>query len=196
MLRMYLIALLSLALPAAAQDEYLDFSDQVTPVCEIAEISAGPPDGWINVPVDTRADFVQGCQMMLILDEELIGILRLFSYDLSGQPDNAAIWPQHLVGVESVLIAEMGYLLGEVVWSRADVPITGAGFRNARAIGFSASVEGNPYPQEAHFLVFENARYKYLISLLTPGESVDKGAYYRQNTEGMKALMQALRPRQ
>ena len=160
---------------AAQDDEYVDFTDQMTPVCEVEKLEVAPPDGWINVPIQTEETIMRGCQMMLIVEEALIGILRVLSFDLNNPPADMPRWEEHLIGVESVLIHKMGYRLREPIWQRQDVPISGAGFGGAKAIGFSAHIEGNNNPHEAHFLVFENATHKYLISLLTPAQSVDNG---------------------
>jgi len=186
----FVFACLSLPLSALSQsDEYVDFTEQMTPICEVEKLTVPPPGGWINVPIETNETTIRGCQMMLIVDEALIGILRILSFDLSNPPADMPPWEHHLIGVESVLIYEMGYRLGDPIWQRQEVPVAGQGFGGAKAIGLSANIEGNDNPQEAHFLVFENATHKYLITLLTPSESVDQGVHYKSNTQGMATVM-------
>ena len=183
-----------LCVPAGAQEgEIVDFTDQMTPVCELANLKAVPPERWINVPIETGEEKLQGCQMMLIIDQALIGVLRLLSFDLSNPPPDMPRWEEHVIGIEAVLIHEMGYRLNEPIWRKNDVSITGQGFTNATAIGFSAKIEGNALPQEAHFLVFESPTHKYLIDLLTPAKSVDQGIHYTKNTQAMAAVMGTLR---
>ena len=75
------------------------------------------------------------------------------------------------------------------------MPIVGDGFRNARAIGLSARIEGNETPQEAHFLVFENDSRKFVISLLTPAEDVDEGAHYERNVSDFGTLIRSFKAR-
>ena len=174
-------------------EDFVDFSSQITPLCEVAKLIVPPPKGWINVPIQTGDATVQGCQMMLIINEALIGVLRVLSFDLSNPPPDMPAWQEHLIGVESVLIHPMGYRLKEPIWQRPELPIAGAGFSAASAIGVNATIEGNTNPQEAHFIVFENPTHKYLISLLTPAESVDEGVYYQRNTQGMATVMQTFR---
>ena len=53
---------------AQEEGETLDFSDQITPLCKVAKLSVAPPSGWINVPINTGAPDMQGCQMMLIVN--------------------------------------------------------------------------------------------------------------------------------
>lgn len=178
---------------AAQDDEYVDFTELMTPVCEVDKLKVSPPDRWINVPIQTEETAMRGCQMMLIIDQALIGVLRVLSFDLSNPPADMPRWEEHVIGVESILIYEMDYRLHEPIWKRDEVPIAGAGFGGARAIGFSANIEGNDNPQEAHFLVFENTTHKYLISLLTPAKSVDGGTHYNMNTKGMAVVMQNFR---
>jgi len=178
---------------SAQDDEIVDFTDQMTPVCEVAKLRVVPPERWINVPIETGSEALRGCQMMLIIDQALIGVLRLLSFDLSNPPPDMPAWQEHLLGVEAVLIHEMGYRLDSPIWKKDEVPIKGQGFSNATAIGFSANIEGNVNPQEAHFLVFENASHKYLIDLLTPAESLDQGVHYEKNTKAMATVMQTLK---
>ena len=175
------------------EGEIVDFSDQITPLCQVAKLSVAPPAGWINVPINTGAKDMQGCQMMLIIDLALIGVLRVLSFDLTMAPQGIPPWKEYVIGVESVSIKEMGYRIKEVIWRKAKVPITGQGFTSAEAFGFSTEIEGNGNPQEAHLLVFENSTHKYLISLLTPAESVDAGVHYQRNGQGMAKVMQTLK---
>lgn len=180
-------------IPAHAQDDgVIDFSDQITPTCEVVGLTATPPEGWFSVPIDSGDEPISGCQMMRVGDQdELLGILRLLSAQLEETEDSPP-WYAVMIAVEQSIIAEMGYVLGEVLWSRTDVPVSGSGFANARAVGLAASIEGNDIPQEVHFLVFENGPQKYIITLLTPAESVDGGVVYQRNSDDFGVLIRSL----
>jgi hypothetical protein len=190
---LFVLTMLSAHSTFAQEESVVDFSAQMTPVCEIARLRADPPEGWINVPIDTGIEQMAGCQMMLIVDEALFGILRVLSFDFSTAPPDLPPWPQHIMTIETVLIGEMGYKVIEPIWRRESVPINGQGFKNAQAMGFSVQIEGNDIAQEAHMLVFENETHKYLVSLMTPAKSVDNGEYYERNTSGMAAVMQSFK---
>ena len=179
--------------PLIAEDEdIVDFSEHITPVCEIVGLRAVPPNGWFNVPIDSEDDAVSGCQMMRAGEEqELVGILRLLSARLP-EDEDAPPWFAVLIAMEQQVISEMGYTLGEVLWARPEVPISGDGFGNARAVGLAATIEGNDAPQEAHFLVFDRAADKFIITLLTPAKTVDEGVYYKRNTDDFGILIRSL----
>ena len=72
-------------LAADEEEGYVDFSSQITPVCEVDYLKVAPPEGWINVPIDTGSDYLSGCQMMLIVNEELQGVLRVLSCRAPGR---------------------------------------------------------------------------------------------------------------
>lgn len=189
-------AALALALLLAAntsaeeEEDIVDFSDMMTPVCEVHGLSARPPGGWINVPIESDSEAVRGCQMMRIREEgrALVGILRLLSVRLPEPPDDAPWWAM-MIGLETGNIAVMGYTLGEVLWSRENVPIQGDGFSGARAVGMASRIEGNDIPQETHFLVFERDDTKYIVTLLTAAREVEKGVYYDRNTADFGVLI-------
>jgi hypothetical protein len=178
----------------AEPEDIVDFSGQVTPTCKVVGLTATPPPGWFNVPIDSEDKAISGCQMMRVGEQdELEGIIRL----LSAQVEEAAEsppWYAVMIALEQQTISEMGYALGEVLWSRTDVPITGEGFGNARAVGLTASIEGNDIPQEAHFLVFEHGPQKFIITLLTPAQEVDDSVFYKRNTEDFGVLIRSLSP--
>jgi len=177
---------------AASEDDYVDFSDQATSFCEIKGLVATPPEDWFNVPIETGSAKIRGCQMMHKGDQdELIGIMRLLSFEI---PENQETpnWSETLVGFERIAIAEMGYSMGQTIWVRESVPISAEDLYNAQAIGFSASIEGNDIPQEAHFLMFEGQALRYSVTLLTPAKSVDKGIYYKTNTQDFGELISTL----
>jgi hypothetical protein len=180
-----------------ADEDVIDFSDKITPVCEVVGLSVEPPPGWFNVPIESADEAVSGCQMMRTGEQdELLGILRLLSVHLP-EPDEEDLppWYDMLLALENQMIANMGYVVGEVLWSRPDVPISGSGFENARAVGLASSIEGSDVPQEAHFLVFENGSQKFIITLLTPAKSVAEGVYYQRNTDDFGILIRSLRQR-
>jgi hypothetical protein len=160
--------------------------------CEVAELSVVPPKGWLTASLETNDSTLRVCQMALVVEGSLYGYVRVSSFDLSDTPADAAPWYQQVVNVETASIYKKGYTLGEFVSSEKNIPITGTGFRNARALVVAAELKTNAYDQEVHFLVFESDNYKYLITLLTPAESVQGGLYYHRNVAGKAAVMQSL----
>ncbi len=174
----------------AEEEDTVDFSELMTPVCEVPGLTATPPDGWINVPIDSEDKAILGCQMMRAGEYgELVGIIRLLSMQLPPEvPDDK--WFPIMVEIERHLIAPMGYVLGETLWVRDDVPVSGAGFKSAKAVGFESSITGNDVPQEAQFLGFDGQTSRYIITLLTPGRTVEGGSYYQRNTGDMGRLIQ------
>lgn len=185
------MSFLWVSLAFAEPDDIIDFSEQTTTICEVVGLTAPPPPGWFNVPIDSDDEALTGCQMMRAGDqEELVGILRLVSVTLEEREDPP--WYAVMIAIEQQIIGEMGYELGEVMWSRQDVPISGEGFENARAVGLSALVEGNDTPQEVHFLLFEHGQQKFIITLLTPGRDVDEGVFYKRNTDDFGILIRSL----
>jgi hypothetical protein len=183
----------SLASPVLAEpDDVIDFSEQTTAICEVVGLTAPPPSGWFNVAIDSDDEALSGCQMMRAGDqEELVGIIRLVSVTVEEEEDSPP-WYAVMIAIEQQIIGEMGYELGEVMWSRQDVPISGEGFANARAVGLSASIKGNDTPQEVHFLLFEHGQQKFIITLLTPGRDVDEGVFYKRNTDDFGILIRSL----
>lgn len=179
---------------AAGQEEVVDFSDQITPTCEMAGLVARPPEGWFNVPFENPPAGHLGCQMMATgEDDGLIGIIRVRSATAPatefGQDGYAP-----LLGNENVVLSGMGYILAdEPLWRRDDVPVSGVGFREGRAVGVSATIEGNDVPQEAQFLLFRSDDAKYVFTLLTPAESFDAGLYKR-NTDDFGVVIRTLQP--
>ncbi|MEM9530908.1 MAG: hypothetical protein AAGA23_08310 [Pseudomonadota bacterium] len=191
----WFLALL-LASMSMASAETMDFSDQITPFCEVLGLKVAPPPGWINVPIDTgqRGDLA-GCQMMHIEAKALTGIIRILSLDIpDGSPNpEAPPWFQRMVSLEVPFLEAMGYQLGELLFRRDSVPIAGQGFEGARALGVGALIEGGDgTPQEAHFLLFKGPQAKYVITTLTPGRDVEGGSYYKKNTQAMGTVMRTL----
>lgn len=170
---------------------YVDFSDQATELCQVDGLWVRPPAGWISVPIDfgTRDSFA-GCQMMLIENEALIGILRFVSGRLPSDVDPQ----QMLVGIEAQFIQAMNYELGGALWRHDDVPVSGDGFEEGKALGVSLSLPGNPNPMEGHFLTFRGPERHYIMTLLTPDESVEGGIHYRKTTAGLSKVMQTVQP--
>ena len=186
-----LLALTATGTPAAANEDVIDFSDQITPICEVQGLLARPPAGWLNVPIESGEQQIAGCQMMLARDSDdaLLGIMRVLSVDLADTDtgDNPA-WSVALA-LEIELVGAMGYALGDALWKRDSVPVQGQGFANGRAIGLQAFIEGNDSAQEAHFLMFDKAGVQYIVTLLTPGRDVEESAYYQRNTTDLGKLI-------
>ncbi len=192
--RALLTGLLTVACAASAQ-ERVDFGDKVTPRCEMAGLVAVPPPGWFNVPFETPPAGNRGCMMMLTnANEEPVGILRIRALAAPALDPKAEPFEKLFVS-EVASIGEMGYAVDETpLWTRNDVPIQGAGFRDARGVGLAAKLPGNEIPQEVHLLMFRGARAEYIVSLMTPAKSYDAKIYDR-NTEDFGTLIRTLQPR-
>ena len=160
--------------------------------CEVAELAVTPPSGWLTASLETSDNTIRRCQMTLVVEGSLYGYVRVSSFDLSAAPADAVPWYQQVVNFETASIFKKGYTLGEFISSQKNVPITGTGFRNARALVIAAELKNNSFDQEVQFLVFESDNYKYLITLVTPAESVQSGEYYRRNVAGKVEVMQNL----
>lgn len=186
-----LLALTAMAAPVAADDDVLDFSDQMTPVCEVHGLLARPPAGWFSVPIESGQRQIAGCQMMLARedDDALVGILRILSVDMTDADTGDNPWWSIVLAMEIDLVGAMGYTLGDVLWTRESVPVRGQGFANGRAIGLEAWVEGNETSQEAHFLLFDKGEIQYVVTLLTPGQGGEEAVYYQRNTSDLGTLI-------
>lgn len=185
-----LVLFTTIAIPAfAAEEDYVDFTDRITPTCDLIGLVGVPPEGWFNVPIDSSREDVAGCQMMRTSDEEeLIGILRVLSHIFPADTLEE-IWFSELIGLEVTSLGEMGITLGEPLWRKEDVPMTGTGWDPGKAIGLEASIAANDIPQEVHFLAFGGPTTKYLISLSTPAKGVDDGVMYKRNTADFGILI-------
>ncbi len=191
-----LLAAVALACPVVAQEdeEFLDFSDQMTPICELLGLEVKPPPGWFNVPIEEDRDDFAGCQMMLTGEqEELVGMMRLMSLRFPADTPEETWFPA-ILDMEISWLAEMGITLEEMLFSRNDVPIAGDGFAPGKGVGLRASIEGNDIPQEVHFLGFGKPDEKYLLSLSTPGRDVEEGVYYQRNTADFGVLLRSFQP--
>lgn len=186
------IALFGFGVVIADDEGLVDFTDRATPVCKVAGLSVPPPPGWINAPIDAGDQPVEGCQMMLIEDEAIIGMLRLLSVEVPEGVDAQQV----LVGIEAQALVAMNYVLGDALWRKDDVPVAGAdGFGGGRAIGVALSLPGNDNALEGHFLTFHGPQAHYILTLLTPARAVDDGRSYGRLTQGLATVMQTLQPR-
>jgi hypothetical protein len=174
---------------AARAEETVDFSDQITPTCELIGLVGQPPAGWFNVPIESPGPNLLGCQMMRAGEnEELVGIMRLLSLVVpDGTPEEE--WFPAILELEVTWLGEMGITLGETLFARENVPSRGPGFAPGQAIGLAATIEGISTPQEVHFLGFGGPRAKYLLTLATPGREVDGGAHYQRNIGDFGVLL-------
>lgn len=189
--RIGVLLLASAYLVALGDEEIVDFTDQMTELCEVSGLVAPPPRGWITVPIETNVAEARGCQMMRIQeDETLAGIMRVLSVELADPPEDAPAW-QVMLAVETHLLGLMGFSIEELLWERDDVPIEGPGFGRARAVGFSSFIEGNDNPQEMHFLTFDKEPVHYIVSLLTPAGEVDEGTHYERNIADFGVLIRS-----
>ena len=154
-----------------------------------------PPPGWFNVPIQSDDVRYSGCQMMRAgAKEELRDILRVLSLRLPPAKKVDPPWYAVMISFEKGLIGLLGYKLGNVVWKRDSVKMSGSGLlglKNARAIGFETSVGGSKVPQEAHFLLFEDTDTKYTVTLLTPAKDVETGIDYKRNSGDFGILIRS-----
>ncbi|MCG6965647.1 MAG: hypothetical protein LJE59_03990 [Chromatiaceae bacterium] len=179
---------------ALADEQVIDFTNQIAPVCKVRGLQVAPPKGWFNVPIESAEAAVQGCQMMRTGEQdELLGILRVVALDIP-ESEDATPWWAFVIALEQQVVNAMGYQLGEVLWTRQKVPIAGDGFSEARAVGLQATIEGNDNLQEVHFLVFKGPFADYGITLATPAKSVGAGSYYARNTADFGLLIRSLQP--
>lgn len=178
-----------------AQEGVVDLSRQTTPACEIAGLTARPAAGWFNVPFEEPPSGHLGCQMMRTGEQdELVGIIRVRSVT-APQAEFTDDGYARLLANEVVAVTEMGYALAdEPLWIRENVPVSGAGFREGRAVGLAARIKGNDIAQEAHFLTFRSDRANYVFTLLTPARSYDE-ALWQRNTADFGAVFRTLQPR-
>jgi hypothetical protein len=192
------LVLATTATAAAAQDpgaeepgaEYLDFSDFLTPTCELAGLRALPPAGWFNVSVQDPPAGHRGCQMMRTNEaDELVGLMRLRSIDAAAVEFSGDGYDA-FVADELAVLGSMGYVVGEPIWARDEVPVAGHGFTSGRAVGFEVALEDGA-PHELHLLVFRGAEAKYLLLLATPTRAFD-AALYSGNEAGFATLITTL----
>lgn len=184
---------IALAAGAAAQEtegETLDLSEFLTATCDLVGLRAVPPEGWFNASVRNPPPGHRGCQMMRTTEtDELVGLIRLRSLDTEAA-EFADEGFDAFVADELAVLATMGYVVGEPLWARDDVPVAGEGLGSGRAAGFEATLEGGP-PQEIHLLVFRGAATQYLLVLATPARSHDAETY-RANETGFATLITTL----
>lgn len=171
-----------------------ELRDLATATCEVPGLSVVPPQPWYSVPIDSEEPGVAGCQMIWEEGDQYMGIIRLVSFDLRDRPLEGVKWENVLLAFESHVMEEMNFRLGEEIWRRDSVPISGEGFTNAKALGLEAGLEGVDHANEAHFVLFESATRKYVISLLTPSQEASP-EIYQSNTGAMGAVMRTLQPR-
>ena len=186
--------LFCIAVAGASQAEEENLSALAKPVCEVAGLTVVPPSPWYSVPIEADEEIVEGCQMIWEQGEQYMGIMRLVSFDYRQRPEQLAEWENHVIAFEAVVMARMGITLGEPIWKRDSVPVSGNGFGNGKAIGLKASLEGVDVENEVHFMLFESATHKYVISSLTPSQATSPDVY-AANTGAMGAVMRTLQPR-
>lgn len=171
-----------------------DLKPLATASCEVPGLAVVPPAPWYSVPIDSAEAIVEGCQMLWEEGDQYMGIMRLVSFDLREQPEAAGNWENFAIGFEAMVMEEMNFKLGQELWRRDTVPVTGEGFGNGKAIGFQARLEGVEHANEAHFMLFQSTTHTYIISMLTPSQAASPEVY-EANTRAMGQVMQTLQPR-
>jgi hypothetical protein len=177
--------------PGVAEE---DLSSKATPVCLLPKLSVKPPAPWYSVPIVDDDKRISGCQMIWEEGDQYMGIMRLVSFDFQDRPDDEANWENFVIGFEALVLESMNFKLGEVLWQRDPVPVSGEGFDGGKAIAIEARLEGVDHTNEAHFMLFEGTSHKYVISVLTPSKAVDQDVY-DANTGAMGEVMRTLQPR-
>jgi hypothetical protein len=184
-----------LSLRQGYAQEAEDLTGLATAVCELPGLSVSPPKPWYSVPIESDDPVIAGCQMLWEEGDQYMGIMRLVSFDLSQRPEQEQDWERLALGFEAMVMEQMNFKLGDVLWKRDSLPVSGAGFAgDGRAAGFELKLEGVEHANEAHFMFFENATHKYVISLITPAKSVSPDIY-EANTQAMGTVMGTLQPR-
>lgn len=175
----------------ATAEDTVDFSDQIAPTCELIGLVATPPEGWFSVSVQEMPTGMAGCQMMRVNEaEELVGVMRLRSSETGEIPPGDESRDELLASELRVLEA-MGLQVGEPIWSRNDVPISGLAFAGAQALGLAAVIEESGLPQEIHVLAFRGPFTQYALLLITPHRDAESEIYER-NVADFGRLFQTL----
>lgn len=187
-----LAALLAAVPCTAAEDDGLQAL--ATASCEMPGLAVAPPQPWYSVPIESGDPVVEGCQLIWEEGEQYMGIMRLVSFDLREKGTGGEKWENLVIAFESMVMDSMGFKLGKPIWKRDPVAVAGEGFGNGKAIALEASLEGVAHANEAHFLLFDSASHKYVISLITPTEAASPDIY-RANTKAMGQVLQTLQAR-
>ena len=189
---LFLFALLPLK--GVAEDEVIDFADQIVPFCSVLGLLAIPPSGWFAMYMEGLPEQLAGCQMMRTgPNEELVGIIRLSGSQVKdGKPGTDS--RQRHVRFEIEVLRNMGIVLDqeEPLWSREDVPLTGiesAGFSDtAQAVGYRAVIVETRTPQEVHVLTFHGASMQYALVLITPPRFMEPDIHQRNTSDFGRVL--------
>lgn len=189
-----LLVIFASSASAGQQQDVADLVSRAKPVCEMASLVARPADGWHSVPFEAPPTGHRGCQMLRVNDaDQLVGILRVRS---ATAPTDAFTEEGYarLLANEVSAVEAMGVVFDETpLWVRNEVPVTGAGFREGRAVGFPARIESSGLAQEVHFLVFRADKAKYIFSLVTPAQAVEQAEYDR-NVRDFGIVIRTLQP--
>ena len=189
-----LVAAMALLVGRGYAQEVEDLTGLATAVCELPGLSVSPPRPWYSVPIESDDPVIAGCQMLWEEGDQYMGIIRLVSFDLRDRPEQEQDWERLALGFEAMVMEQMNFTLGDMIWKRDSVPVSGAGFTgDGRAVGFELKLEGVEHPNEAHFMFFEGASHKYLISLITPAKSASPDIY-EATTQAMGTVMRTLQP--
>jgi hypothetical protein len=180
-----------------AQDREVErLKRSATATCAVAGLVATPPAGWINVPFEAPPAGHLGCLMMRFNEaDQSLGILRIRSASEPAREFTDDAYDR-LLANEITAMSAMEIVVdveGGPLWTRDKVAITGAGFRDGRAVGLRARIKGNDVAQEAHLMVFRSDTSKFLVSLVTPTQAYDNGLY-QGNTRAMGVLIRTLQP--
>ncbi|TVQ37869.1 MAG: hypothetical protein EA370_06270 [Wenzhouxiangella sp.] len=188
------IGLWLMPLKGHAEDEFIDFADQLVPVCNVLGLLATPPADWFAVPMEGLPEQLAGCQMMRTgPTEELVGIIRVSGSRVrDGTPGTDSRQRHTLFEIE--VLRNMGIVLDleEPLWSRDSVPLAdfgAAGFSDvAQAIGYRAVIVDTRTPQEVHLLTFHGPSTQYALVLITAPRFMEAEIYQRNTTDFGRVL--------
>ena len=186
-------ALALLMLQAAFAQE--DMQALANAQCEFGALTVKPPEPWYSVPIDSAEPGIGGCQLMWEEGDQYLGIIRLIAFENSVFDGIDVRWEDFAIAFEASIMADMYIELGDVLWRDNELPISGEGFVNARAIALEARISGVERANEAHFVLFEGNGFNYVMSSLTPSEKTSPDVY-KANIEAMGLLMRSLQPSQ
>jgi hypothetical protein len=191
-----LALMVTAALPAQTVNaqETENLQGLATASCDMPGLTVAPPEPWYSVPIESQDPVIAGCQMIWEDGDQYMGIMRLVSFDLRERPDDAQQWVNLALAFEEQVFKQMNFTLMQPLWKRETLPVSGEGFANGSAVGFEIELAGVAHRSEGHFVFFEGATHRYVISLITPSEEASPDIY-QANTKAMSTVMQTLQPR-
>lgn len=172
-----------------------DLRSMASETCLLPELEVAPPTPWYSVPIEAGDPGVEGCQLIWEEGSQYMGMMRVVAFETKHLPVEArdVRWENAVLAFEAVILADMGFSVGDVVFRQDDFPVAGPGFSNGKAVRFKLELTGVEHSNEVHYVLFESDRYKYAVSVLTPSKEASSDIYHA-NTEAMGLLVRNLEP--